>query len=264
VTEFSSHTPGTFSWVELSTSDQKGGVAFYKALFGWDVNEQPMGPGETYSMFLLRGQEVAAAAGMRPEERQYGEPSHWNMYVTVGNADEAVKRAESLGAKVLAPPFDVMDVGRMAIIQDPTGARLQLWEAKRHIGAKILNEPGALCWSELTTRDTNAAEAFYTGLFGWTAKHSAPSAATAPEYTEFSNHGQTGVGMMAMRPDMPAGTRSYWMPYFQVAGCDATAAKAKELGGKIIVPPQDIPKTGRFAILQDPQGAMFAAFTLAG
>ena len=105
---------------------------------------------------------------MRPEEQQMGVPPHWNAYVTVANVDEAAKKAESLGAKVLAPPFDVMDYGRMAVLQDPTGAVFQVWQAKTHIGAQILNEPGALCWTELSTRDTKAAEAFYTKLFGWT------------------------------------------------------------------------------------------------
>ncbi len=259
--EFSSHTPGTFSWVELSTTDQKAGVAFFRELFSWDVNEQPMGPGETYSMFMMRGKEVAAGYGMRAEERQSGAPSHWNLYVTVANADETVKRAEDLGAKVLAPPFDVMDAGRIGILQDPTGAVFYVWQAKMHIGAKILNEPGALCWSELTTRDTKAAEEFYTQLFGWTAKHGA--AGSGMEYTEFSNQGQTGVGMMPMPEQMPAGVPSYWMPYFQVADCDASAAKAKDLGGSVVVAPQDIPNTGRFAVVQDPQGAIFAVFKFA-
>jgi predicted enzyme related to lactoylglutathione lyase len=227
VAEFSSHTPGTFSWVELATTDQKAGVAFYRALFGWDVNEQPIGPTEVYSMFLMRGKEVAAASTMRPEERQSGAPPHWNLYVTVANVDETVKRAEGLSANVLASPFDVMDVGRMSVLQDPTGAVFQVWEAKKHIGARILNEPGALCWSELTTRDTNRAESFYTKLFGWTAKHSTPGAGM--EYTEFSNHGQPGVGMMPMPAQVPAGVPSYWMPYLRVADCDASAAKARNL-----------------------------------
>ena len=112
---------------------------------------------------------------MRPEERQSGTPPHWNLYVTVANVDETVKRAEGLGARVFAPPFDVMGAGRMAVLQDPTGAVFQLWEPKEHIGAKILNEPGAVCWSELTTRDTAAAESFYTALFGWVPKHSGPA-----------------------------------------------------------------------------------------
>ena len=136
--EFSSHAPGTFSWAELATTDQTGGVQFYRSLLGWEVNEQPIGPDGVYTMFTLRGREVAAAYTMRPEERQHGAPPHWNLYVTVASVDESAKKAESLGAKVLAPPFDVMDVGRMAVLQDPTGAVFQLWEAKKHIGAKIL------------------------------------------------------------------------------------------------------------------------------
>jgi predicted enzyme related to lactoylglutathione lyase len=260
VTEFSSHTPGTFSWAELATTDQKAGVAFYRALLGWDVNEQPIGPDGVYSMFLMRGKEVAAAYSMRPEERSA--PPHWNLYVTVANAEESVKRAEGLGAKVLAPPFDVMDVGRMAILQDPTGAVFEVWEPKKHIGAKILYEPGALCWSELTTRDTKAAESFYKGLFGWTAKNS--SGDVGMEYTEFSNQGQPNVGMLPMPAQMPASVPSYWMPYFQVADCDGSTAKAKELGASLMVGPKDIPKTGRFVILKDPQGAMFAVFQFGG
>ena len=258
MSEFTSHTPGTFCWPELSTTDQTAAVAFYRALFGWDVNEQPIGPTEMYSMFQMRGMEVGAAYNMRPEERQHGAPPHWNSYVTVKNVDEAVKKAEGLGAKVFAPPFDVMDAGRMAILQDPTGAMFQVWQANKHIGAKILSEPGALCWTELTTTDTKAAEAFYVGLFGWTPKH---SPAGAPmEYTEFSVSGTPGVGMMPKPAQMPAHIPSFWMPYFQVTSVDVSASKAKELGGSLVVGPQDIPDAGRFAVISDPQGAVFAIF----
>lgn len=259
--EFTLHTPGTFSWAELATTDRKAGVAFYRALFGWDVIDRPMGPDDVYSMFLLRGKEAAAAYSMRPEERQSG-PPHWNLYVTVADVDEMAKEAERLGAKVLGPPFDVFDAGRMAIVQDPTGAVFCLWQAKKHIGARMLYEPGALCWSELTTRDTKAAEAFYTKLFGWQATHSAPNAGMA--YTEFSTQAQSQAGMMAMPAQIPSGVPSYWMPYFQVADCDASTAKAGELGAAVVVPPRDIPRTGRFALLKDPQGAMFAVFKYGG
>jgi predicted enzyme related to lactoylglutathione lyase len=258
VADFASHAPGTFSWAELSTSDQKAGTAFYASLFGWEVNDIPMGPAGTYTMFQMRGKEVAAAAGQQPQERDMGVPPHWNSYITVQNVDETVRRAQELGAKVFSPPFEVMDAGRMAVLQDPTGAVFQVWQANKSIGARILNEPGALCWTELTTTDTKAAEAFYTKLFGWTPKHGA--AGTTMEYTEFSVGGVPSIGMMPKPADMPAGIPSYWMPYFQVADCDASAAKAGTLGGKIMVGPQDIPKTGRFAILTDPQGAMFAVF----
>jgi uncharacterized protein len=262
VAEFSSHLPGTFSWVELVTTDQKAGVAFYRGLLGWGVNDQPMGPDEVYSMFTLRDKQVAAATAMRGPERQSGMPSHWNVYVTVANAAETAGRAQSLGGKVLAPAFDVMEAGRMAVLQDPTGAVINVWEAKKNIGAKILNEPGAMSWNELTTTDPKAAEDFYVRLFGWTAKHSAP--ASVMDYTEFHNQGQPGGGMMAMPPGMAPGTPSYWMPYFQVADCDGATEKAKSMGATVMVPPNDIPKTGRFSIIRDPQGAVFAILKFTG
>lgn len=256
--DYTSHPHGTFSWPELSTSDQKAGVAFYRSLFGWDVNEQPAGPNETYSMFQIRGKSVGAAAGQRPEERQQGVPPHWNAYVTVSNADEAVKRAQSLGGKVLAPAFDVMDVGRMAVLQDPTGAVFQVWEAKKHIGAQIMREPGALTWTELATNDTAGAKTFYTSLFGWKEKTSDGAGMT---YTEFSVGDTPQGGMMAMTDEMKAmKVPPNWLPYFQVADCDATANKAKELGASLIVPPTDIPNTGRFSVIRDPQGAAFAIY----
>jgi len=261
VAEFMSHAPGTFSWPELATTDQKAAVAFYRALFGWDVSETPIGPTETYSIFKLRGKDAASACTMQEEERKMGLPPHWNNYVSVTNADESAKKAQELGGKVLVPPFDVMEHGRMAVLQDPTGAVFQVWQPKQHIGAKILEEPGSLCWTELNTRDTKAAEAFYTRLFGWTPKHSAPSAGM--EYTEFSVQGKPSIGMMPINEHMPPHVPSYWMPYFQVADADKSVERVKELGGKVMVPPTDIPKTGRFAIVNDPQGAMFAVFKFA-
>ena len=259
MTVFSSHAPGTFSWVELATVDQRAGVDFYRALFGWQLNEYPMGPDEVYSMFQLRGLDVAAAYTMRPDERQSGAPPHWNLYITVPNVDAAARRAQELGGTVLAPAFDVMDAGRMAVLRDPAGAVFQVWEAKQHSGSQILNEPGALCWTELTTRDPKAAEAFYTALFGWTAQHSAPSG--VHEYTHFSVGDTPSIGMLEMPADMPASIPSFWMPYFQVVDVDASVGTAATHGASVMRPAQDIPGTGRFAILADPQGAAFAVFT---
>jgi hypothetical protein len=262
VADIDSHHPGTFSWPELTTSDQKAAVVFYRDLFGWGLNEQPVGPDQVYSMFQLRGRDVAAASSMQPAQREQGVPPYWGLYVATTSADVSVAKATSLGATVLAPPFDVMDVGRMAILQDPTGAMISLWQARKHIGARVLNEPGALCWAELSTKDPAAAEKFYTGLFGWTVKSSAMG--DVGTYTEFSADGTAVAGMMKM----PAGMEnapSYWMPYFFVASCNAAVARAKELGAQVYVPPTDIPgERGRFAILADPQGAAFGVFTRDG
>jgi len=262
MTDFDSHRPGTFSWPELATTDQKAGVAFYTALFGWALNEQPMGPSGTYSMFTLRGREVAAAYTMRADERQMGIPPHWNAYVTVDNVDEAAKRAQELGGKVIAPPFDVTDAGRMAVLQDPTGAFFQIWQPKRHIGARILGEPGALTWTELSTRDPKRAETFYTQLLGWSAKVGGTG---IQAYTEFTPKGASApcAGMMdlAMLGDRGANVPPNWMPYFQVGNVDSAVQKAQSLGATVYVPPSDIANVGRFAVIADPQGAVFAIFT---
>ena len=249
------HAPGTFCWPELATTDQKGAVAFYRSLFGWDVNEQPIGPTETYSMFRLQGKSVGAAYSMRAEERQRGVPPHWGSYVAVENADAAAKKAQELGAKVIAPPFDVMEAGRMAVLQDPTGGVFMVWQAKNHVGAEVIDDPGSLCWTELATRDSKAAETFYTSLFGWSAKHGTDGM----EYTELANRGKQQGGILPITPQM-GNMPTAWTPYFAVNDVDATAAKAKELGGKVYMGPQDLPKVGRFAVLADPQGAVFDIF----
>lgn len=256
--DYSSHTPGTFCWAELATTDQKAAVAFYGALFGWGVNDMPIGPTETYSMFQMRGKDVGAAYTMRPEERQHGAPPHWNTYVAVANADDTVNRAEALGATVLAPAFDVMDAGRMAVLQDPTGAVFQIWQPGKHIGARIMREPGAMTWTELATRDTEGAKKFYTSLFGWKEKTSSGAGMT---YTEFSLDETPFAGMMEMNAQMVGmGVPPHWLTYFQVADVDASANTAKGLEATLVVPPMDIPNTGRFSVIRDPHGAVFAIY----
>lgn len=254
---FSSLTPGTFCWPELATTDQKGAVTFYRALFGWDVDEQSMGPDETYSIFKLRGKSVGAAYTKSAQEQNV--PPHWSSYVSVANADESVKKAQSLGATVLAPPFDVSESGRMAVLQDPTGAVFQVWQPMKHIGAEILQETGALCWTELATGDTKAAVKFYTSLFDWTVKHGKGGADGTMEYIELSNNGAAQGGIMPITPEMGS-MPPMWTPYFMVGDVDATASKAKEIGGRIYMAPIDLPNIGRFAVVGDPQGASFDIF----
>jgi predicted enzyme related to lactoylglutathione lyase len=161
------HKPGSLCWIELATSDQPSAKKFYEQLFGWTADDRPMGPDSFYTMFKLDGRDVAAACTLRPDQLQRGVPPHWNLYVAVANVDESAERAGELGASVLAPPFDVFDAGRMAIIQDPTGAILSLWQAKEHSGVLVNNEEGALCWADLMTRDRDKAADFYSALLGW-------------------------------------------------------------------------------------------------
>jgi len=254
MTHVTLHEPGSFCWPELATTDPAGAKKFYSGVFGWTANDRPAGPDMMYTMLQLEGRDAGALYEMEKSQKEQGIPPHWNTYVSVESADEAAKKAKELGATAIAYPFDVMDVGRMAILQDPTGAVFCVWQAKKSIGASVVNEPGALCWCELDTNDTQAAGRFYTRLFGWTAKES-------PQYTEFRRNG-TPIGGMMRIPEDWGDVPPNWLPYFAVADCDATAAKAKDLGGSAFVPPTDIPNVGRFAVLRDPQGAVFAIHRL--
>ncbi len=253
------HAPGTFCWPELASVDQPGAKAFYTALFGWESTDDDMGGGEFYTMLKLKGRPLGALYTMRKQERATGAPPHWNSYVAVASADQSVAKAKALGGTILAEPFDVMDAGRMAIIQDPTGAVFCVWQAMKHTGAGVLGEIGALCWTELMTRDANKAQAFYTGLFDWKAE-AMPMGPMS--YTIYKRGDTQAGGMMQITKEMGP-IPSHWMVYFSVSDCDGTVAKGGTLGGKTTMPPTDIPNIGRFAILQDPQGAHFAVIKLA-
>jgi predicted enzyme related to lactoylglutathione lyase len=256
--EIESYAPGTFCWVELSTHDSQDAKRFYTSLFGWTSEDSPIGPDQYYTMVRLRGKDAGALYEMASKEQSAGVPPHWRSYVSVANVDESAAKAGELGAKVLAAPFDVMDVGRMAVVQDPTGATFALWQAGRHRGANVVNEPGAFCWNELATPDDRAAGSFYSGLFGWgtMVQDMGPM-----QYTTFTNEGRPAAGMYKPSPeqgDMPPS----WTAYFAVADCDASAERVQELGGAVVAPPADIPGVGRFAIVADPQGAVFGIITL--
>ncbi len=253
--EVSKHTPGTFCWAELGTTDQQAAKKFYSELFGWGVNDLPIGPDAVYSMMQLRGKDVAAISQMMPEQLAQGVPPHWSLYVAVESADEAAKAVNAAGGKTLMDPFDVFDSGRMTIAQDPAGATFGIWQARNHIGASIVNEANTFCWGELATRDAAASMAFYGKVFGWKAKTGDPA------YTEIHLGDQPFGGMLTMTAEME-GVPPHWMPYFAVDDCDAKAEKAKSLGANMCVPPQDIPNVGRFAVIGDPQGAVFAIIKL--
>jgi predicted enzyme related to lactoylglutathione lyase len=247
-------TPGDFCWAELATTDQDAAKTFYTSIFDWGVEDIPIGEQGVFTMLKVRGKQASALFKMGPETKAQV-PPHWSTFIAVTSADDAAKKIESAGGKVVQKPFDVMDVGRMAVAQDPTGATFAVWQAKRHKGFEVSNEPGAVCWNELLTRDVAAATKFYGAVFGW--KPEVMKMAGVETYTVFKI-GDTRVGGMMEAPPQMASATPRWIVYFAVTSADATADKTAKLGGKTISKPQDIPNVGRFAVLQDPQGATFA------
>jgi hypothetical protein len=256
--ETTEYKPGTFCWVESGTTDGEAAKKFYTELFGWSFTDAPVGPGMVYTILKLDGKDVGALYEMPPEMTSNGVTPHWLSYISVTNADETAAKAKELGAILMKEPFDVSDVGRMAVIQDPTGAVFALWQAGTHKGAAVVNVPNSFCWNELATPDTAKAGDFYTGLFGWGKKVQQMGPMT---YTSFMNGDRPAGGMYSPTPDMGP-VPPHWLVYFAVDDTDAKVEKAKELGAKIIVPPADIPNTGRFAVIQDPQGAVFGIIKL--
>lgn len=247
MTEFTRHEPGTLSWTDLSTSDLVAAIALYTDLFGWDVDKEDLPGGGVYAMFRLRGKDVAAASTQREEEK--GVPPHWNVYVTVENAEQAAKQAETAGGTIVAPVFDVMEFGRMAVIADPTGAMFCVWEPKTNIGAQLLNEAGALSWAEVSTTDMGKAGAFYAELFGYELTPFGPEGT----YTVFKKGERQVAGMMNATSGMPPS----WGIYFDSVDVDTVFKKVMAAGGQAFLEPQDMPEVGRIAILADPQGAAF-------
>jgi predicted enzyme related to lactoylglutathione lyase len=244
-----SYEPGTFCWVELSTTDAEGAKAFYGGLLGWEFRDDEI-PGGVYTMCHSQGDEVAAIV------QQDGQPAHWNNYVSVASADETAAKAEQLGARIFEEPFDVMGLGRMAVFADPRGAMLCVWEPQEHIGAGRVNDLGCMSWNELQTRDSRAAGDFYGGLFGWEIEPIEEDGTLV--YTTVKNAGTQNGGFMPMA-EQHGDAPSFWLPYFTVSSRDGAIKQARELGGSVLAGPLDLP-AGKVAILADPQGAAFAVF----
>lgn len=255
--EVTEYSPGAFCWADVSTPDVAAGKRFYTELFGWSAVEFSAGGG-VYCNFSRDGKSVC---GLHPSAE--GTFPCWTSYVSVESADAAANRAVELGGWALVSPFNAMEAGRSAVLRDPTGATFAIWQPKQHIGAALVNEPGALCWNELLTRDVAAAEAFYCGLFGWTA-NTTPSPSGVGHYTEFKNGERSAGGMLAIQEawgEMPAS----WVVYFTVENCTGAIRKAESLGGSAEFPAMEIPGIGKLVYLSDPHGAVFAVIeTLAG
>lgn len=249
------YTPGEFAWVDLMTTDITAAKAFYAELFGWGFHDEYSAT-DPYTIFTCSGYDVAGMAEMPDDMRSAGMPSAWQSYVSVLSADDAVKRATKLGG---TPLMDVMEIeeGRFAAIADPQGAVLAIWEPKSYQGAVLSGEPVSACWNELLAKDVEKAEEYYAELFGWQYDTQDMGGMA---YTTISNEGQQNGGMMQIAEEMGS-IPPHWGVYFAVADCDATAASAARLGGRVNLDPKDIPP-GRFAHLADPTGAMFYVLQL--
>ncbi len=254
MTERTSYEPGTPSWVDLSTSDPAAAKEFYGGLFGWEVADA--GPVEEtggYAMFTLRGKQVAGIGPLMDPNQ----PQVWSTYISTDDADAATARARDAGAQVIVEPMDVMEAGRMAVVIHPAGGVVGFWQPRLHTGAELVNEPGSLTWNQLHTRDKDGATAFYGAVFGWT-QHDFGGIPV------FGLGERRIAGMMDMPPGTPDEVPAYWITIFAVGDCDASVAKATELGGAVVAPPSDIPDVGRFALLTDPQGVYFGIIASAG
>jgi uncharacterized protein len=251
--ERTGYTPGTFCWADLTTTDQDAAKAFYGGLFGWQARDLPAGEGVVYSMMQLDGKDVAAISPQPEQQRDAGAPPMWNSYVSVESADAAVERAKELGGSAHAPAFDVFEAGRMAVIQDPQGAYFLVWQPREHFGAALVNAPGALVWNELQSPDPDASTSFYGELFGWKFEQAAGMTET---YLGVKNGGANNGGI---RDLSPPGMPPNWLVYLGAQDIDTALAKVKELGGSVIAGPIDI-QIAKFAVVQDPQGAVFALY----
>ncbi|HWA52677.1 MAG TPA: VOC family protein [Solirubrobacterales bacterium] len=257
MSERTSYEPGVPCWVDLGSPDLDASVDFYTALFGWQVPESE-NVEETggYRRATKNGADVC---GMMPL-MQEGQPPAWSSYVSVADADATAAAVAENGGSVIAEPMDVMDLGRMAIFADPSGAVFGIWQPGSFHGAGLVNEPGALAWNELNTRDLDGAKSFYGAVFGWGFNTEAMG--ENESYTTIMLGGNPVGGILDMTErQIPAEVPNHWLVYFAVEDTDASVEQAKQRGGNLMMGPIDLP-VGRFAILTDPHGAAFAVIAL--
>jgi uncharacterized protein len=245
--EVTSYEHGVPSWVDMGAPDIKSALSFYAELLGWEGQDMGEEAGH-YTIASKNGKQVAAIG-----PAQDPGPPRWALYINVDDVDAVASRVDGAGGKVLMAPMDVMAAGRMAVFADATGAAVSAWQAGDHKGAQVVNEPGAFIWSELHTSDMGKSKQFYTDVFGW-------GWGGTDEYAEGQVAERTIAGVMPRRPEMPAEVPDNWQIYFGSADVDADVKTATSLGATVVVEPMDIPGTGRFAVLADPQGAIFALF----
>jgi uncharacterized protein len=283
------YIPGVPCWVDASEPDPEAAVDFYGGLFGWEFKDvTPPSSDRKYfiarcetrgwSLFDMsgdpRGGDVAAVGSISGAAPPTG---MWNTYIWVDSADEAASRVRDAGGAVVMEPIDFRDASRIAVFTDPEGAAFSVWEAKEHKGARVVNDPGSVNFNGLNTHDVEGARSFYGSVFGWGTLTLDGGAEmwTLPGYGDYLERyhpdlrgrwaeagAQEGfedvVATVNPIADDQRDTAAHWSVTFAVDDPDATAAKATELGGKVIVPPFDAPWV-RMTVIRDPQGATFVA-----
>lgn len=254
------YEPGTFSWVDLATTDIDGSKSFYAMLFGWNYHDQ-VGEGLTYSLAQLGADRVTAMLDMSARAAEQGVPAHWNSYVTVDSADAFAERAQSLGGQVAVHPHDVLDVGRRSTILDPGGAALVLWQPRTTIGATVFSEPGTLCWNDLATRSFDAALTFYGELFDWDFEQAGTEGGGRYAVVRRAGANETPHGGIRELGDGEA-VEDGWIPYFAAEDRDRAVKAARGAGAEAVIGPAELP-AGRAAVVRDPAGALFGILELA-
>ncbi|MGW6459652.1 VOC family protein [Streptomyces sp. NPDC055078] len=249
------YVTGAPNWIDLGTPDIDAANRFYGGLFGWTF--QSAGPeAGGYGMYQLDGQTAAGAMTVPPEQG----PPAWNVYFQSPDADATAEAVRKGGGTVPLDPMDVFDLGRMAVFTDPAGTTFSTWQPGRNKGLDLINVPGSLCWLELYTPDQEASLAFYSTVFDWgTSAMPFPDGSGTYTMVHPSAAGVDAMfgGLVPLEID-PIESDAHWLPYFEVSDCDATAARATELGGTVRMAPVDMEGVGRFAKLTDPAGARFA------
>ncbi|MEW1658070.1 MULTISPECIES: VOC family protein [unclassified Streptomyces] len=239
-------TSGAPCWVELGTSDVAAAAVYYRQVFGWHAEVEPRVEAGGYTLFSAGGAKVAAATALYAP----GQQTAWTVTFATRDATALAASVTEAGGKVLVAPRDVHDLGRFAVLADPAGAVLALWQAGSFAGAELLNAPGSLGWVELATDDAEAAVSFYTRIFGWTVR-------SHGTYAQWGIGGADFGGMSTAQARDREDVRPHWLPYFAVESVDGTAARAAESGGMLLMAPTDVPDGPRIAMVRDPQGAVF-------
>lgn len=290
------YIPGVPCWVDVSEPDPEAALQFYGGLFGWEA-EGVMPPSAEGDYFIARGKAASSSifdtsgtlrsgdvAGIRSIPQGAPPTARWNTYFWVDSADEATSKVRDAGGGVVAEPFDFLNACRMAVFTDPEGAVFSVWEAREHKGARLVNDPGAVVFNNLNTRDVEGARSFYGSVFGWQTAGIGGGAVgwTLPGYGDWlEREHHPGLRQQMAKAGAPRGfedvvgsiipvgddqqnTPAHWSVTFATADADATAAKATELGGTVIVPPFDAPwstdtYTIRITVIGDLQGATFTA-----